>query len=327
MRIFVCEFVTGGGFAGQTLPPGLRHEGDLMLSAVVKDLADLPDIEVLIARDPRLPDPDLPARCATLRPGEDPWAVWARCVDDTEAVLPIAPETGGALARLSGLALAGGRILLGCRPEAIQLTASKRATAAYLLQRGISAVETQPAAAPAGVFVRDGWVLKPDDGAGSEHTYRLRSPDALPGHLQGDASSFVIQPYLPGVPSSLSLICRNGSADLLACNRQDVVIEHGVFRFRGVEVGGTEPRRDAFEPLAAAIAAAVPGLWGYVGVDLIDGPDGPVVLEINPRLTTAYAGLRRALGVNPAGLILAVGNGPAPRPVRTVMVGVMADHA
>jgi tyramine---L-glutamate ligase len=29
-----------------------------------------------------------------------------------------------------------------------------------------------------------------------------------------------------------------------------------------------------------------------------------VVLEINPRLTTSYAGLGRALGCNPAGLVL-----------------------
>jgi predicted ATP-grasp superfamily ATP-dependent carboligase len=28
------------------------------------------------------------------------------------------------------------------------------------------------------------------------------------------------------------------------------------------------------------------------------------VLEVNPRLTTSYVGLRRAIGVNPAGLVL-----------------------
>jgi len=59
-----------------------------------------------------------------------------------------------------------------------------------------------------------------------------------------------------------------------------------------------------YQQIASAVAAAIPGLWGYVGVDLIEGPDGPVVLEINPRLTTSYAGLRDAVGVNPAGLVL-----------------------
>jgi predicted ATP-grasp superfamily ATP-dependent carboligase len=32
--------------------------------------------------------------------------------------------------------------------------------------------------------------------------------------------------------------------------------------------------------------------------------DGPVAIEINPRLTTSYVRLRDALGANPAGLVL-----------------------
>ena len=36
----------------------------------------------------------------------------------------------------------------------------------------------------------------------------------------------------------------------------------------------------------------------------MEAPGGPVVLEINPRLTTSYVGLRPALGRNPAALVL-----------------------
>jgi predicted ATP-grasp superfamily ATP-dependent carboligase len=48
----------------------------------------------------------------------------------------------------------------------------------------------------------------------------------------------------------------------------------------------------------------MPGLAGYVGVDLIVGENAITVLEVNPRLTTSYAGLRRAIGANPARLVL-----------------------
>jgi predicted ATP-grasp superfamily ATP-dependent carboligase len=58
--------------------------------------------------------------------------------------------------------------------------------------------------------------------------------------------------------------------------------------------------------LADRIAAAIPGLWGYVGVDLVLTRDGPVVLEINPRLTTSYCGMGQALGINTAGLVLSL---------------------
>jgi predicted ATP-grasp superfamily ATP-dependent carboligase len=65
---------------------------------------------------------------------------------------------------------------------------------------------------------------------------------------------------------------------------------------------------DAFQALATQIVTALPGLAGYVGVDLIAHYAGDewryAVLEINPRLTTSYVGLHQACGLNPAQLIL-----------------------
>jgi predicted ATP-grasp superfamily ATP-dependent carboligase len=54
----------------------------------------------------------------------------------------------------------------------------------------------------------------------------------------------------------------------------------------------------------------VPGLWGYCGVDFIETPEGPVVVEINPRLTMSYVGLRDATGINPAELVLGMAGVP-----------------
>jgi predicted ATP-grasp superfamily ATP-dependent carboligase len=61
-----------------------------------------------------------------------------------------------------------------------------------------------------------------------------------------------------------------------------------------------------FAGLAGRLAATIPGLWGYVGVDLVLTREGPVILEINPRLTTSYCGLGRALGINTAAMVLSL---------------------
>jgi hypothetical protein len=55
---------------------------------------------------------------------------------------------------------------------------------------------------------------------------------------------------------------------------------------------------------AEALAAAAGGLRGYLGIDLVLADGGPRVIEINPRLTTSYLGLRRVAGANLAGFIL-----------------------
>ena len=56
----------------------------------------------------------------------------------------------------------------------------------------------------------------------------------------------------------------------------------------------------------------LPSTVGYVGIDMILGPDGPesdVVLELNPRLTTSYLGLRQLARGNLAEAMLAAATG------------------
>jgi len=306
MRVYVCEYVTGGGCLTEALPASLVREGELMLRALVRDLSDIDGIEVVVSRDARLPDPGLACEVIRLEPSADAWAQWRRAIARADATWPIAPETGGALERLSRLVLDTQRALLGSTPASVAVAASKRATAARLAQCGIAVVPTYPVAqAPLGQAPF--WVVKPDDGAGAEDT-RLYARDALAAALADGAipSGHVAQPYLEGTAASLSLICRDGRAWLLTANRQRIACEDGAFRLQGVVVNGLARERARFEPLARAVAAAFPGLWGYVGIDAICTPEAIRVLEINPRLTTSYAGLRAALGVNPAALVLAL---------------------
>ncbi|MEE9396862.1 MAG: ATP-grasp domain-containing protein, partial [Methylococcales bacterium] len=58
--------------------------------------------------------------------------------------------------------------------------------------------------------------------------------------------------------------------------------------------------------LANGVAATFPGLWGYVGVDFLFADNQLLVLEVNPRLTTSYAGLSQTIGYNPARKVLAM---------------------
>ncbi len=277
-----------------------------MLQALLADLAAISGCTVCATRDARLPplpegimQTPVTAGCA------DVWMLWEAGMRQADAVWPIAPESGGVLERLCRLAVAHGKRLLGSTPQAVALAASKRATAAVLAAHGVAVLPTfLPEALPQG---SDGpWVAKPDDGAGCGDTRWFADPAALHAWLQqgGRHASHVVQPYWPGVPASLSMLCRDGQAWLLSCNRQDVRLHDGAFTFHGCVVGGMAARAGEFGVLATAVAAAMPGLAGHVGVDVIVGDHGVRVLEVNPRLTTSYAGLHRALGVNPARLAL-----------------------
>ena len=60
--------------------------------------------------------------------------------------------------------------------------------------------------------------------------------------------------------------------------------------------------REACE-LGQRAVALVPGMQGYVGVDLVFGEETCWLIEINPRVTTSYVGLRRVVGINMAAAI------------------------
>jgi predicted ATP-grasp superfamily ATP-dependent carboligase len=302
MKIFVFEFVTGGGCAGQAWPEFLA-DAQAMWQALVDDLIAVPGVEVISLRDARLARIERAGLACRYTDAAGFPTDFARCLAECDALWPLAPETGGLLEDLSRSALRAGKRLLGCHPDAVAVTASKRACLARLDAAGLRVPDT--ADQPQALGLSGPLVAKPDDGAGCQDTYWFADAiEAQRWWLDAGHPAFVFQPWLDGDALSLSLLCCAGQAQLLSVNRQDVRRQAGRLRFHGVRPACQPDPFGRYALLAECIAEALPGLWGYVGVDLIAGPDQLTVLEINPRLTVAYVGLSAALGVNLAERIL-----------------------
>lgn len=303
MRVFAYEHITGGGMLDRDGLEALAPEGKLMLRALVRDLQDIPDVDVVVMRDARLAC-DLAVAATAVRSVREFWPTFRRLVETADAVWPIAPEQGGMLERLSRDVLDANRRLLGCTPQAIGIATSKLATARALIAAGVRAIPTFASEAELPAEAQ-AIVVKPDDGAGCQDTFVFRDRAQWRAWLQATRPrNAVLQPLIDGDALSLSLICCDGQARLLACNRQRVSFEGERVSFSGVSVNAIADHDGRFAALAQAVVAAIPGLWGYVGIDLVDAREGAYVVEINPRLTTAYAGLRDALGLNVAKLVL-----------------------
>lgn len=302
MKIFVCEFITGGGLYREPLPVSLAHEGLLMRDALLRDLAELADVEVLVTYDKRVPPP-CADQALTVNAGDDIWQMWEDCIRLADAVWPIAPETGGILLRLTALVESHGRTLLGSASRAVALAGSKYATCRALQLAGIAAVPTYRLSAwPQQQGQR--WVAKPDDGAGCNNTACFDSRQALQQWMRGREATHVIQPFQPGAAASLCMLCKDGQAWLLSCNLQQVVLASGNFRYQGSLLNGAAAHWQRCLALAQNVAQTIPELKAYVGVDIMLGDDDIHVLEINPRLTTSYAGLSAATDCNPARLVM-----------------------
>ena len=88
--------------------------------------------------------------------------------------------------------------------------------------------------------------------------------------------------------------------------------EDGHFHYLGGWTPLPEPLATRARSLALQTGNLLPPTVGYVGIDLILGPDGPesdFVLELNPRLTTSYLGLRQLARTKLAEAMLAAATG------------------
>jgi predicted ATP-grasp superfamily ATP-dependent carboligase len=91
----------------------------------------------------------------------------------------------------------------------------------------------------------------------------------------------------------------------LTTNQQQLVIKNNRFNLQACEVNTHNSQREFYLDLIKRMTKAMPGLWGYIGIDLIETAEfGPLILEINPRLTTSYVGIRSATGINVAEQVL-----------------------
>ena len=306
-KIFVCEFITGGGFCGEALPTSLAREGALMRDALLRDLSTLA-YEVFTTVDARLMPP-AHCLCLKVKADDDIWQIWQTQIEQADAVFLIAPETDGLLHYLTQMATLRGKLVLGCGLDSIVNTSDKMATYLALKLAGIATIST---------FNVDywmehevssehiTWLAKPNDGAGCEATMCFDNAENLMHWLVHNKKqhSYIIQPFQDGTPASISCVMHQGRARLLSCNKQIIDINNHTLSFKGVVVNGMRDHQQPFEQIANQIAKVFPSLAGYVGIDVIVQDDHVFVLEINPRLTTSYAGLRESIGANPAELII-----------------------
>jgi len=217
----------------------------------------------------------------------------------------VAPETDGCLAELERAVAAPS--WLGCDARSIAIASSKGATLRHLDAHALATPLAHADDATA-------WVVKPDDGAGSVDTRVHASLAAAQADFAarlGRGDSAWLEPWVEGQALSLSLLCELGRAELLSVNRQHIRHDDvGALHYEGVEIDVMAPgdrRRPALAALATRVAAALPGLRGFVGVDIVLPRRGePVVIEVNPRLTCAFVGLSRRLGRGLAAEMLAL---------------------
>ncbi|WP_437186860.1 ATP-grasp domain-containing protein [Planctomicrobium sp. SH668] len=296
-HVFVSEYLCSGACSNEELPESLAREGRAMLEAIVNDFIACPHTIVSTTWDARLtlPSFDFPdrVRLRVVASASEESLAFDQIAADADFAYLIAPEFDKILEMRTRRVVSNGGRSLNSTLEAIAVCSDKLQVWEACRLVGVATIETGAATAGPTVFP---CVVKPRDGAGSSMMRMLRSEEEWKDwSVSTDLTKFIVQPFLHGTACSVAAIFNHGKLRGIFPPAIQLISVRDHFAYLGGQIPFGEVSPCQFSEMADKLAGAVPGLHGYIGMDFLvpDCASAPVLVEVNPRLTTSYVGYRK----------------------------------
>ena len=322
MRLLVYEHVSGGGFADDAIPVSVLSEGFGMLRTLISDFkaAGHSVTTTLDSRIARLNPPIAADNIAPVFSSREISANLRKLSLESDASYVIAPETDGVLQSLLKLVQQMGIASLNCQVDAVKKMADKANFYEFMSKLGVRLPETMIFRIAADLkevtnAIRCNFsfpvIIKPSEGVSCCGISVVKTEEQLVYAIdkiktESTSNHFLVQELIGGTAVSVSLLSTGSKAVSISLNRQDVKIgtPEASSSYRGGLVPLDNPLKAEAFNVAERVVKCISNLRGYVGVDFVLTKDDAVMIEINPRLTTSYIGLRRIFNFNLAEAIV-----------------------
>jgi predicted ATP-grasp superfamily ATP-dependent carboligase len=322
LRLLIYEHVSGGGFADEPIPCGVLSEGFGMLRTLISDFKAAGHY-VTTTLDSRLArlNPPLGADCIVpVFSSREVQAAIRKVSASADAAYVIAPETEAVLQSLVESVEQTGVASLNCPVSTIGKVVDKAFLHEALKKLRVPTPETITFSVADDIeeikrAIHDRLnfplIFKPSNDVsccGLSVVKNAHQVAGAVGKIKRESSSkrFLAQELIKGAAASISLVSTGNEALSISLNRQDLTIgaPDAISSYSGGLVPFEHPLRRRAFAVAEKIVKSFRDLRGYVGVDLVLTEEEAVAIEVNPRLTTSYIGLRRVVNFNPAEAIV-----------------------
>lgn len=331
LRVLVYEYVSSGGYVEQAIPASILAEGYAMLRCVTADLKAAGH-QVTVLLDERISKFKAPLDVDCTVPVSSADSVnkaLTHNVAANDAVIIIAPETAQILQKLVRGIEQTGKISLNCSADAIATFSDKAKLTHYLQKNRYSTPKTLILKSDEEIDklkttitsqLTFPLVFKPLDGTSCTGISIVKNQDEILTAIQKIRNQsanpqLIVQEYVNGLAASVSVISNGKKAVALSLNKQQITLSSA--EEESCYAGGCVPLEHPLKARALWVAEhlveTIPGLRGYVGVDVILADKNVYVIDVNPRLTTSFVGLHAACDLNVAeALVEAVTEGKLP---------------
>ena len=319
-KLFIFEFVAGGGFNKEDIPLSLFCEGFAMLRAAIEDFKKI-DFEVETILDERISKLQeiLKADNVLIVSNEDNYIdFFKKVLQENAYIFLIAPEFSDILYDLTRLAEKNKKILLSIDSKFVKFASSKLKTYQFFRNHNLFPPKTVDIQSHEYGLnevqltndfrrMKKPVVIKPDDGVGSELIYFINDDNDFQHFLKiikennekFQNRNFLMQQYIPGRDASVSLVGTESTPIPICTNAQFMSLS-GITEPTQY-LGGYSPIKEIPNSHYKKLVKALEQFKtkGYFGVDiLLMSANFYACIEINPRLTTSYLGIRNVFEQN-----------------------------
>lgn len=324
-RVFIFEYISGGGFNKMKIPLSLFSEGFGMLKVIIKDFKAI-GFEIKTILDYRIISIANQLDCDFIKEITEEMDFiqeFKNSLKDCQYIFIIAPESSEILYNLTQIAKKMEKKLLSMDLDPIIQGSSKIKTYNLFKRFSIPTPYTFYLKSENGKFnkeqalkyceqLKTPLIVKPDDGVGAESIYYFETSKDFDNFISTKVDLFdpnrnyIIQEFIPGTDLSASIIKRdNEEPIILSINAQNIILDQNEINYRGgiTPVGNAEIFKQ--EVNKSLNKMDLTRFKGYFGIDFIKKTDDSLsFIEINPRLTTSYIGVRNITKKNPLLLMI-----------------------
>lgn len=323
-RVFIYEHVSGGGFNNKEIPLSLFSEGFGMLRVIIEDLKAL-NFEVKTMLDYRIFRMGNLLICDYIKEIKREMNIvkeFKATIKDCQFVFIIAPEFSKILYNFTKIAEDMGKTLLSMNTAPILIGSSKLQTYDFFKKSGVLTPQTffiksfnnrfnVDDARKFSNLLRAPTILKPEDSVGAESIFLFKDEKKFDKFLNeklqclDGVRDYILQEYVKGTDLSASFISQENRLTILSINSQNVKLNGDRLSYLGgmTPADNSEDIKREFIKLTEKLDLTA--FKGYFGIDFIRKSSGKLYLiEINPRLTTSYIGIRRITKANPMLLLI-----------------------
>lgn len=318
MKILVYEYFSGGGLNSNQFSSNIFCEGLGMLKSLIEDFIT-EGHSVTTILDSRFP-------IQNYFPIEIDKVIHISQLDELEHIINqlsssidaayiIAPENNKILQTILKMIKKSGIVSLNCSISGINKVYNKSNLSKLLKKYNIKTPKSikfkiSDKLAIVKKNIKQNFcypiIIKPSKGINCEGMSLIQNEQELKKAIlkiktQTTNKDVIAQEFIKGTNSSINVLASDNKAIAISLNKQR--IDFGNPNNKSEYVGGIIPFESPFE-VAKTIVESIKGLIGFIGIDIILTDDDIVIVDINPRITTSYVGLKKVIKINMANALL-----------------------